>query len=71
MYAFTRRLDGEEVLPACNLSGAPAVAQLDGADDWLHAELLLSNHDDPPTGGPDGIALRPWEAVVWRRHTAG
>ena len=71
VFAFTRRLDGEEVLTACNLSGAPAVAQLDGADDWLHAELLLSNHDDPPTGGPDGVVLRPWEAVVWLRHTAG
>ena len=71
VFAFTRRLDGEEVLTACNLSGAAAVAQLDGADDWLHAELLLSNHDDPPTGGPDGVVLRPWEAVVWLRHTAG
>ena len=65
VFAFSRRLDGEEVLTACNLSGAPAVAPLDGAEDWLRAELLLSNHDDAPTGGPDGIVLRPWEAVVW------
>jgi oligo-1,6-glucosidase len=54
VYAFKRRLGGEELLVAANLSGAPVAFETGG-------ELLLSNYADTDDG-----TLRPWEARITR-----
>jgi oligo-1,6-glucosidase len=60
LYAFTRRLDGTELLVIGNFSGVEAHAAIDG---WDGAELLLTNLDEPPKD----LTLAPWQAVVYRR----
>ncbi|HEU5212194.1 MAG TPA: alpha-glucosidase [Gaiellaceae bacterium] len=59
VYAFERRLGATALLVLANFSSEPA-----HADAWADAELLIGNYGDPP---PDPAALRPWEAVVYRR----
>ncbi len=61
IYAFTRRLDDDELLVLANFGSEPVAAEL---DDWAGAELLLGNYADQPE---DRAGLRPWEAVVYRR----
>ncbi|PPK93818.1 oligo-1,6-glucosidase [Kineococcus xinjiangensis] len=66
VYAFTRRLDEEELLVLCNVSGEQVRVEL--PDGWAGSELLLGN----VAGDPADVAeLRPWEARVHRRTTAG
>jgi oligo-1,6-glucosidase len=61
VYAFTRRLDGTELLVAANFSGTAATPVLPG--EWAAAELLLSNCSPVP-----GWATLPaWGACVLRR----
>jgi oligo-1,6-glucosidase len=60
LYAFTRRLDGTELLVIGNFSGVAAHADIGG---WDGAELLLTNLDEPPRD----LTLAPWQAVVYRR----
>ncbi|MBI9114540.1 glycoside hydrolase family 13 protein [Sanguibacter suaedae] len=63
LYAFTRTLDGQQLLVAANVSGEPLdVPLLEG---WGHHELVLSNDaslgaDHPPS------RLGPWEVRVYR-----
>ena len=60
VYAFTRSLDGEVLLVACNLSrSSQPLADL--LPEARNAALLLGNL---PDGDP--AVLRPWEALVLR-----
>jgi oligo-1,6-glucosidase len=83
IYAFTRELDGVRLLVVANLSGDAAVAVVPDAAGWAASDLLIGNYPgdaagpdpvttgpavhDPAEDGPTGIALRPWEARVYRR----
>src|SRR5689334_3335649 len=48
LYAFTRRLDRTELLVIGNFSADPVRAEIDDAEMWANAELLLTNVDPPP-----------------------
>jgi oligo-1,6-glucosidase len=66
VYAFTRRLAEVELLVLGNFSGEPVTANVPSAAEWAAARLLLANYpayDDAPA-----LALRPWEARVYRRQ---
>jgi oligo-1,6-glucosidase len=62
VYAFIRRLEGEEWLVLGNFSGDPVVPEIPDAGSW--SELVLG---EPPA---DGLALEPWEGRVLRRRRA-
>lgn len=62
VYAFTRRLDGVELLVVANFSGEPVCPDVPGWDGWLGCELLLGN-----VGEDGGAELAAWEARVLRR----
>ncbi len=66
VYAFTRRLDGVELLVLANVSGEPAAPDVPGAASWAEAEVLVPNVDEP-AGAPE-FRLAPWEALVLRRR---
>ena len=66
IYAFARRSDRDELLVLANFSTEPVPAELD--DDWSTAELLLGNYPDHAGHPASSITLRPWEAVIYRRH---
>ncbi len=67
LYAFTRCLDGDELLVLGNLCAEDTTVALEG---WEGAELVLGN----VTGGgrleraPASLRLAPWEARIYRRH---
>jgi oligo-1,6-glucosidase len=63
LYAFTRRLGSTELLVIGNFSADPVRAEIDDAQAWGDAELLLTN-TDPPSGD---LTLGPWQAVIYRR----
>src|SRR5690606_25545948 len=67
VYAYRRRRDDVELPVVANLSGDGVVAAVDDAGSWADADVLIANLDDPPVPTDAGIALRPWEAVAWRR----
>ena len=56
IYAYLRRLNGEEILVVCNFTARSAPFML--PEGWDGAGLLLSNYETPPSGG----VLRPFEA---------
>jgi oligo-1,6-glucosidase len=56
VYAFTRSLDGDELLVLGNFTGDPVEVQIDG---WDGAE-------EPLIGQP-GLALGPWEGKAFVR----
>jgi oligo-1,6-glucosidase len=62
VYAFTRSLDGVELLTLGNFTGESMPVDLPG---WAGTELVLGNY--PPDGNTDTLVLRPWEARVYRR----
>jgi oligo-1,6-glucosidase len=66
VYAFTRTLDGVELLVVCNVSSATVEVVLPDADAWADAEVVLRT---PATiaAEPVGPGLVPWEARVLRR----
>jgi oligo-1,6-glucosidase len=67
LYAYTRSLDGTELLVIGNFSGEPAsAAGIPSADVWAASELVLTNAAAP---GPD-LVLGPWQAVVYRRRVS-
>ena len=63
MYAFTRRLDGVELLVLGNFSGGPVAPELPDAGSWAGAEVLVGS--PAPDGG---LALAPWEGRAYRRR---
>jgi oligo-1,6-glucosidase len=62
VYAFTRRLDGVELLVLGNFSGLSVPVELLEAHPWQQAAVLLTNVEDGLPG-----RLLPWEARVLRR----
>lgn len=70
IYAFTRRLDDQELLVLANFSSQEAVACLDEADEWATSELLFSNYPSSPTPLAAEPKLAPWEARVYLRQPA-
>jgi oligo-1,6-glucosidase len=60
VYAFVRRLEGEEWLVLGNFSGDLVVPEIPDAATW--SELVIG---EPPA---DGLALQPWEGRVHRRR---
>jgi oligo-1,6-glucosidase len=69
IYAFTRRLDRDELLVLANFSSEGATAELSDPDRWARAELLLGNYLEPAGAAADPWTLRPWEARVYQRRT--
>jgi oligo-1,6-glucosidase len=67
VYAFTRRHAGTELLVVANFSGGPVTAAVPGAAAWAGAELVLGNAGAVGRAEPQGLALAPWEARVYRR----
>jgi oligo-1,6-glucosidase len=65
VYAFTRALDGVELLVLGNFSGA--AAPVPEAVEWADAELLVGNCAAPGTPA-EHATLKPWEARVYRRE---
>jgi oligo-1,6-glucosidase len=66
VYAFTRRLEGTELLVVANFSSATAsAADVPDPDRWAGAELVITNGDPAPAG----LELGPWEARVYRTVT--
>lgn len=64
IYAFTRHLDGVDLLVLGNFSGQAVVADVPDGQAWAAAELVLGNYAGDV---PAGFGLRPWEARVYRR----
>jgi oligo-1,6-glucosidase len=62
VYAFTRSLDGVELLTLGNFTSESMPVDLSG---WAGTELVVGNY--PPDGNTDTLVLRPWEARVYRR----
>jgi oligo-1,6-glucosidase len=62
VYAFTRRLDGVELLVLGNFSAEPAAPRLPQAGAWAGAEVVAGY---PAPGG--GLVLAPWEGRAYRR----
>jgi oligo-1,6-glucosidase len=61
LYAYTRRLGTTELLVIGNFSADVVAAEIDDAEAWASAELVLTN------AAPDGLTLGPWQVVVYRR----
>ena len=60
VYAFTRGLDGVQLLVLGNFTGREVLAAVPDADAWAGSELLLGNVDPvPATPSSAGIALAP------------
>lgn len=75
VFSFLRHLGVTTLLVVANLSGDPQTVDVAAGVGWRDEEVVLSNHlgddtvpRDPTWLGADRIALRPWEAVVLRRH---
>jgi oligo-1,6-glucosidase len=65
LYAFTRRLDGTELLVIGNFSSDTVRPDIEDAAAWAKAELVLTNAAPPP----DDLTLFPWQAVIYRRRS--
>jgi oligo-1,6-glucosidase len=70
VYAYTRRLDEDELLVLANFSDGEVPVDLPDPHRWADAELLLGNYPDPAGGSGAPSALRGWEAVVYRLRPA-
>jgi oligo-1,6-glucosidase len=66
VYAFARRYGTTELLVLANFSGEHAAIEVPDADRWQGAELILANYAVDATVGRRHLALRPWEARVYR-----
>jgi oligo-1,6-glucosidase len=66
IYAFTRRYGTTELLVLANFSGGPATIEVPNADRWQGTELVLANYPVDAAEKIQHLALRPWEARVYR-----
>jgi oligo-1,6-glucosidase len=62
LYAFTRTYGDTTLLVIGNFSGESVRAEIADAAAWEAAELLLTN-----AAAPEGLVLRPWQAVIYRQ----
>lgn len=67
IYAFTRSLNGVELLVLGNFSAKELPVDLPDGDAWAGAELLLGNYNEVSADAPS-IVLQPWEARIYRRE---
>ena len=66
VYAFTRTLDKERLLVLLNFSQEPASCELPAGLSLSGGELLIGNYPAEPATGASSVALRPYEARVYR-----
>jgi oligo-1,6-glucosidase len=66
VYAFTRRYGTTELLVLANFSRELATIEIPDADRWQGTELVLANYPVDATEDNQHLALRPWEARVYR-----
>ena len=66
VYAFTRRYGTTELLVLANFSKEPATIEVTDADRWKGTELVLANYPVDAAEDIEHLALRPWEARVYR-----
>ncbi len=66
IYAFTRTLADEQLLVILNFTGETPTFTLPQGLAFADKELLISNYDVDPAEGIDQLALRPFEARVYR-----
>ena len=68
VYAFTRALEGDELLTVANLSGESVEVAL--PDGWEDAQVVISSGDSGDSGMPPAHlgVLAPWQAWVRRRQ---
>lgn len=64
VYAFTRGLDGVELLVLGNFTGEERTVSLEGWGPDVRGDPVLGNYADVPVGE---IVLRPWETRVYRQ----
>lgn len=64
VYAFTRGLDGVELLVLGNFTGEERTVSLEGWGPDARGDPVLGNYADVPVGE---IVLRPWETRVYRQ----
>jgi oligo-1,6-glucosidase len=69
VYAFTRTYRTTELLVLANFSGEPAAIEVPYADRWQGPELILANYSVDAAVGIQHLALRPWEARVYRARS--
>ena len=67
VYAFTRRLDDDELLVVANLSGEATTVDAAQLPGWGGTEVLVTTVCGEPAGRDVGC-LEPWEARVHRRR---
>jgi oligo-1,6-glucosidase len=67
IYAFMRRLGDVELMVLANFSGEAVRAELPDMEAWADSELVVSNYPDVAAAPAGRVALRAWEAVVYRR----
>jgi oligo-1,6-glucosidase len=66
VYAFTRGYGTTELLVLANFFGEPDTIEVPDANRWQDAELLLGNYPVDAAQDLQHLALRPWEARVYR-----
>ena len=66
VYAFTRRYGTTELLVLANFFGEPAAVEVPDAARWQDTELILANYPVDAAEKIQPLALRPWEARVYR-----
>jgi oligo-1,6-glucosidase len=70
VYAFTRQWDDGSLLVVANFSPMPATFEVRDPDAWQRSTLILTNVAGAEESALNGwIALKPWEARVYRRAT--
>jgi oligo-1,6-glucosidase len=70
VYAFTRELDGVQLLVLANWSSSDAEVEVPDGTAWSGAEVLLASGSSGDPQGPDADGrwrAAPWDAVVLRR----
>ena len=63
IFAYTRELNGDEIVVVCNFYDKEVTFSFDG--DFNHADILLSNYKDSSTL-IEKLSLRPYEAIMFR-----
>jgi oligo-1,6-glucosidase len=66
IYAFTRTLGDERLLVLLNFSGDAPTFALPGSLAFTGKELLIANYEVDPAEDIHRLALRPYEARVYR-----
>ena len=66
IYAFTRTLEGERLLVILNFFGSRPIFSLPSSLEYSTAELLISNYPVETDRDIRKLALRPYEACVYR-----